>query len=146
MNKPTVFNKAEILYSSVMTDELNTNSTIAIVDFQNNDNQAVVNSAIMIAELRDYNKPMGVATYKTSDEMPEALTKENFLRDWSIKEAMFKMSDDNSFDPKKYDIINTFDTQTKVVKYKNEQYALALVQESKGFVSYHFYSDDIAFM
>lgn len=75
MNKPTVFNKAEILYSSVMTDELNTNSTIAIVDFQNNDNQAVVNSAIMIAELRDYNKPMGVATYKTSDEMPEALRK-----------------------------------------------------------------------
>ena len=75
MNKPTVFNKAEILYSSVMTDELNTNSTIAIVDFQNNDNQAVVNSAIMIAELRDYNKSMGVATYKTSDEMPEALRK-----------------------------------------------------------------------
>lgn len=29
----------------------------------------------MIAELRDYNKPMGVATYKTSDEMPEALRK-----------------------------------------------------------------------
>lgn len=75
MNKPTVFNKAEILYPSVMTDKLNTNSTIAIGDFQNNDNQVVENSAIMIAELRDYNKPMGVATYKTSDEMPEALRK-----------------------------------------------------------------------
>ena len=82
----------------------------------------------------------------SEDEMPEVLTQENFLRDWSIKEALFKMSDDNNFDPKKYDIINTFDTQTKVVKYKNEKYALAIVQESKGFVSYHFYSDDIAFM
>ena len=51
------------------------NSTIAIVDLQNNDNQAVVNSTIMIAELHDYNKPMGVATYKTTAEMPEELRK-----------------------------------------------------------------------
>lgn len=51
MNRPKAYNKAEILNSSVMTDELNTNSTIAIADFQNNDNQSVVNSAIMIAEL-----------------------------------------------------------------------------------------------
>lgn len=32
MNKLTVFNKAEILYPSVMTDELKTISTIAIAD------------------------------------------------------------------------------------------------------------------
>jgi hypothetical protein len=50
------------------------NSPIAIVDFQNNDNQAVINSAIMIAELKDC-KPMGVATYKTTAEMPEELRK-----------------------------------------------------------------------
>lgn len=56
-----------------MTGELNTNSTIAIANLQNDDNQAVVNSAIMIAELRDYNKSMGVATYKTTAEMPEEL-------------------------------------------------------------------------
>ena len=74
MNKPEAYNKAEILYSSVMTHESNTNSTIAIADFQNNDNQAVVNSAIMIAELKD-GKPMGVATYKTTAEMPEELRK-----------------------------------------------------------------------
>ena len=53
MNQPATYNKAVIPNSSVMTDELNTNSTIAIADFQNNDNQAVINSAIMIAELRN---------------------------------------------------------------------------------------------
>lgn len=50
------------------------NSPIAIVDLQNNDNQAVINSAIMIAELKDC-KPMGVATYKTTAEMPVELRK-----------------------------------------------------------------------
>lgn len=53
MNKPEAYNKAEILNLSLMTDELNTNSTIAIADFQNNDNQAVANSPIMIGELRN---------------------------------------------------------------------------------------------
>ena len=56
MNKPKAYNKAGILNSSVMTDELNTNS------------------AIMIAKLKDC-KPMGVATYKTTTEMPEELRK-----------------------------------------------------------------------
>ena len=74
MNKPEAYNKAEILNLSLMTDELSINSPIAIVDFQNNDNQAVINSAIMIAELKDC-KPMGVATYKTTAEMPEELRK-----------------------------------------------------------------------
>ena len=60
--------------SSVMTDELSINSPIAIVDLQNNDNQSVANSPIMIAELKDC-KPMGVATYKTTAEMPEELRK-----------------------------------------------------------------------
>ena len=50
------------------------NSTIAIADIQNNDNQVVVNSTIMIGELKDC-KPMGVATYKTTAEMPEELRK-----------------------------------------------------------------------
>ena len=54
MNKPVTYNKAVI-----------PNSPIAIVDLQNNDNQAVINSAIMIAELKDC-KPMGVVTYKTT--------------------------------------------------------------------------------
>lgn len=71
MNQPVTYNKAVIPNSPIMTDELNTNSTIATTDLQNNDNQAVTNSPIMIAELRDYNKPMGVATYKTTAEMPE---------------------------------------------------------------------------
>ena len=72
MNRPEAYNKAVIPNSSVMTDELNTNSTIA--DFQNNDNQLVVNSAIMVAELKDC-KPIDVATYKTTSEMPEELRK-----------------------------------------------------------------------
>ena len=75
MNKSEQYNQARVSNLSIMIGELNTISTIAIADFQNNDNQAVVNSPIMIAELRDHNKPMGVATYKTSDEMPEALRK-----------------------------------------------------------------------
>ena len=41
MNKPVTYNKAVI-----------PNSTTAIAELQNNDNQAVVNSTIMIAELR----------------------------------------------------------------------------------------------
>ncbi|MBR4147295.1 MAG: hypothetical protein IKU00_05320 [Bacteroidales bacterium] len=73
MNQPATYNKVVIPNSSVITDELSINSPIAIVDFQNNDNQAVINSAIMIAELRDYNKPIGVSTYKTTAEMPEEL-------------------------------------------------------------------------
>lgn len=48
------------------------NSTIA--DLQNNDNQAVINSIVMIAEMQN-NKPMGVTTYRTSDELPETLRK-----------------------------------------------------------------------
>ena len=64
MNKPVTYNKAVI-----------PNSPIAIVDLQNNDNQAIVNSTIMIAELKDC-KPMGVATYKTTAEMPEELRKD----------------------------------------------------------------------
>ncbi len=74
MNKPKAYNKAVIPNSSVMTDELSTNSPIAIVELQNNDNQSVVNSPIMIAELKDC-KPMGVTTYKTTAEMPEELRK-----------------------------------------------------------------------
>lgn len=50
------------------------NSAIAIADLQNNGNQAFVNSTIMIAEMQN-NKPMGVATYKTTAEMPEELRK-----------------------------------------------------------------------
>lgn len=56
---------------SVMTDD---KSAITIADLQNSDNQTVDNSAIMIAELKD-DKPMGVATYKTTAEMPEELRK-----------------------------------------------------------------------
>ena len=41
------------------------NLSIAIVDLQNNDNQAVVDSTIMIAKLKNCN-PMGMATYKTT--------------------------------------------------------------------------------
>ena len=74
MNQPATYNKAVIPNSSVITDELSINSPIAIVDFQNNDNQVVVNSTIMIGELKDC-KPMGVATYKTTAEMPEELRK-----------------------------------------------------------------------
>ena len=74
MNKPKAYNKTEIPNSSVMTDEMSTNSPIAIGELQNNDNQSVVNSAILIAELKDC-KPMGVATYKTTAEMPEELRK-----------------------------------------------------------------------
>ena len=74
MNQLATYNKVVIPNSSVITDELSINSPIAIVDFQNNDNQAVINSAIMIAELKDC-KPMGVATYKTTAEMPEELRK-----------------------------------------------------------------------
>ncbi len=62
MNRHETYNEAVIPNPSFMTDELNTISTIAISEFQNNDNQSVVNSTIMIAELHDYNKPMGVAT------------------------------------------------------------------------------------
>lgn len=60
MNKPKAYNKTEIPNSSVMTDEMSTNSPIAIGELQNNDNQSVVNSSIMIVELKDC-KPMGVA-------------------------------------------------------------------------------------
>jgi hypothetical protein len=74
MNRPETCNKAVIPNSSVMTSELNTNSTIAIAELQNNDNQLVDNSAIMIAELKDC-MPMGVTTYKTTAEMPEELRK-----------------------------------------------------------------------
>ncbi len=42
MNQPATYNKAVIPNSSVITDELSINSPIAIVDFQNNDNQAVL--------------------------------------------------------------------------------------------------------
>ena len=51
MNRPETYSKAVIPNSSVMTDELNTNSTIAIADLQNDDNQAVANSPIIISEL-----------------------------------------------------------------------------------------------
>ena len=53
MNQPATYNKAIIPNSSVSTDKLNTISTIAIAELQNNDNQSVVNSAIMIADLKD---------------------------------------------------------------------------------------------
>lgn len=53
MNRPETYNKAVIPNSSVMADELNTNSAIAIAVLQNNDNQVVANSSIMIAELQD---------------------------------------------------------------------------------------------
>ena len=46
MNQPATYDKAVIPNSSVITDELSINSTIAIADFQNNDNQAVANSPI----------------------------------------------------------------------------------------------------
>ena len=65
MNRPETYNKAVIPNPSVSTDELSINSPIAIAELQNNDNQAVINSTIMIAELKDC-KPMGVATYKTT--------------------------------------------------------------------------------
>lgn len=70
MNKPTTYNKAVIPNPSFMTNELSTNSPIAIGELQSNDNQAVVNSAIMIGDLQN-NKPMGVATCKTTTDMPE---------------------------------------------------------------------------
>ena len=79
------------------------------------------------------------------DEKPTSLDKETFIQDWSTKEALFKMSDDNAFDPKKYSINSEYDKQNKVIKTEEGQYALALVQETKGFVSYHLYSDDIYF-
>ena len=53
MNRPETYNKAVIPNSSVMADELNTNSAIAIAVLQNNDNQVVANSSIMIAESQD---------------------------------------------------------------------------------------------
>ena len=65
MNRPETYNKAVIPNPSVSTDELSINSPIASAELQNNDNQAVINSTIMIAELKDC-KPMGVATYKTT--------------------------------------------------------------------------------
>ena len=74
MNQPETYNKAIIPTSSVSTDKLNTISTITIAKLQNNDNQVVINSPIMIGELKDC-KPMGVATYKTTAEMPEELRK-----------------------------------------------------------------------
>jgi hypothetical protein len=53
MNRPETYNKAVIPNSSVMADELNTNSPIAIDELQDNDNQTIINSTIMIAELQD---------------------------------------------------------------------------------------------
>ena len=50
-------------------------SPISISELQDAENQIDDNLAIAIAEIRDYNKPMGVATYKTSAEMPEELRK-----------------------------------------------------------------------
>ena len=56
------------------TDKLDINSVMAIAELQKNDNQSIINSTIMIAEMQN-NKPMGVATYRTSDEKPKALRK-----------------------------------------------------------------------
>ena len=50
MNRPETYNKAVIPNSSVMTDEI---PPIAIGELQDNDNQIIINSTIMIAELQD---------------------------------------------------------------------------------------------
>jgi hypothetical protein len=50
MNQPATYNEAIIPYSSVMTDELNAISAIAIAELQSNDNQVVINLPIMISE------------------------------------------------------------------------------------------------
>ena len=50
MNQPATYNKAVFPNSSVMTDEI---SPIAIGDFQKIDNQIIINSAIVNAELQD---------------------------------------------------------------------------------------------
>lgn len=63
MNQPATYNKAVIPNSPIMTDELNTNSTIATADLQNNDNQAVTNSPITIGDLEGSNSSV------TTDEL-----------------------------------------------------------------------------
>ncbi len=81
----------------------------------------------------------------SENEKPDSLTNEQFYKDWSIKEAMFKMSNDESFNPKKYDLINNFDINTKIIKCDNKTYSFALSQEVNGFISYHFLDKDISF-
>ena len=46
-----------------MTDEI---SSVVTDKLQNTENQIDANSAIAIAESRDNNKPMGIASYKTA--------------------------------------------------------------------------------
>lgn len=66
MNKPEAYNKAEILNSSVMTDEI---SPIMIGVLQEAENQTDDNSAIEIAELQNNDNQTGSTRHAINLEM-----------------------------------------------------------------------------
>ena len=71
MNTPNKYDRAIETIKNATDD----NSTIAIAETQSPNNRSDSKSAITIADLLDYNKPMGVATYTTTADMPENLRK-----------------------------------------------------------------------
>lgn len=77
-------------------------------------------------------------------ELKEEITAEQFAKDWSIKEAAFKCSDDDGFNPKKYKISSIENKETQLISYQDKTYSLGVVTKNNDVISYHFLTPDIA--
>ena len=77
------------------------------------------------------------------DEINENINKDYLIRNWSVKEAQYKLDGFSGFCPKNMKLDEIKNADTRAISYKGKDYHLSVVGAVNDIVSYHVLSDDI---
>lgn len=77
------------------------------------------------------------------EEKKEHIDEYEFSRVWGIKESMFKMGEDNGFNPLNYNTNIVKNYETKILTYNGKDYNLSVTDEVGDMISYHLLTPDI---
>lgn len=77
------------------------------------------------------------------DEKPNDNSKEAFIKGWGLKESAFKLSNDDAYNPKHYNVKDIKNSECNTIIYNDKEYNLSVVGEVNDFISYHFMTPDV---
>lgn len=79
------------------------------------------------------------------EEKSDTVNKDYLVKNWSVKEAKYKLDGISGFCPKNMKLKEIENAESEVICYKGREYRLSVVSDTKDIASYHFLEKDIDF-
>ena len=79
------------------------------------------------------------------EEKPDNISENDLIRDWTLKESAFKLSNDTGFNPKQYLLKDINKSETHKIVFNSKEYFISAVGEINDVISFHFLTPDIIY-